>query len=169
MNDTWTGTPYVISATGRAAAIAVKSQSNAQLNMERALETIPPKHIVFGKISEVSASQTVVLSNGRKHFPTKEKKMSKVVDLTGKRFERLLVIERAENTKGGTRWRVVCDCGTTKIVPARGLRRGSSKSCGCLRLAQIKKRNTKHGYARGCPSPLYASSEKSVGNWRVQR
>jgi len=58
--------------------------------------------------------------------------MSKVVDLTGKIFGRLTVIERAENDiRGKSRWKVLCDCGGTKIVPGNGLKRGT-KSCGCL-------------------------------------
>jgi len=58
----------------------------------------------------------------------------RVVDLTGLRFERLVVLERAENDKyGRARWKVVCDCGQSKIACARELVSGDTKSCGCLR------------------------------------
>jgi hypothetical protein len=52
-------------------------------------------------------------------------------DLTGQRFHRLTVISEA-SLKGPRRWRVVCDCGTECIVRAYSLKRGDSKSCGCL-------------------------------------
>ena len=56
-----------------------------------------------------------------------------LIDLTGKRFGRWLVIERAENADyGGTQWKCLCDCGKEKIVYGGSLRRGISRSCGCL-------------------------------------
>lgn len=42
--------------------------------------------------------------------------MGNYIDLTGQRFGRLVVIERAENDSGGhTRWTCKCDCGKTKL------------------------------------------------------
>lgn len=59
-------------------------------------------------------------------------------DLTGQRFNKLLVIGRAENSKNGTsRWICKCDCGKTTIVTCTKLTRGNTKSCGCWR----KRRN----------------------------
>lgn len=53
-------------------------------------------------------------------------------DLTGFRFEKLLVLSREENDKDGTaRWLCVCDCGESRIVAGTGLRAGRNKSCGC--------------------------------------
>ena len=64
--------------------------------------------------------------------------MPKSVDLTGKRFGRLTVIERAESRKqpkGGrsTRWLCQCDCGNVVLVNASTLKNGESKSCGCIK------------------------------------
>lgn len=68
--------------------------------------------------------------------------MSKLVNLTGERFGKLTVIKRAENAKGGiSRWECQCDCGNKKIVRGNDLKRGSVKSCGCLRKTPP---NTKH-------------------------
>ena len=40
-----------------------------------------------------------------------------VLDLKNKKFNRLLVLERAENTKSGkSRWLCQCDCGKKTIV-----------------------------------------------------
>lgn len=61
--------------------------------------------------------------------------MTKITDLTGKKFGRLTVIERAlENTPiGSARWHCKCGCGTACIINGAALRNGRTKSCGCLR------------------------------------
>lgn len=59
--------------------------------------------------------------------------MAKLKDLTGHRFERLTVIERADNCKSGrSMWWCKCDCGKEICVIGQNLVRGSTKSCGCL-------------------------------------
>lgn len=58
---------------------------------------------------------------------------AKVIDLTGRRFERLLVIDRAKNSKSGkVYWRCLCACGAQVDVRSRRLRDGTTRSCGCL-------------------------------------
>ncbi len=59
--------------------------------------------------------------------------MSKIINLIGKRFERLIVIERSENIKERVAWKCQCDCGNTKIVTSQDLKHKKVKSCGCLR------------------------------------
>lgn len=57
----------------------------------------------------------------------------KTLDLTGKRFGRLTVLERAENNKKREkRWKCVCDCGKETIAVSYRLINGRVKSCGCL-------------------------------------
>jgi len=51
------------------------------------------------------------------------------IDLTGKRFGRLVVVERADDH----RWSCRCDCGNEKTLPGDSLRSGQTRSCGCLR------------------------------------
>jgi len=58
-------------------------------------------------------------------------KYKNVIDLTGKRFSRWLVI-KLDRLDGGAWWICECDCGNTKSVPGSALRNGSSQSCGCL-------------------------------------
>jgi len=55
--------------------------------------------------------------------------MSNFVDLTGRRFGRLIVLGPAER-----KYHVICicDCGRTKIVRKNVLVYGTTKSCGCL-------------------------------------
>ncbi|KRM12752.1 hypothetical protein FD16_GL001930 [Paucilactobacillus suebicus DSM 5007 = KCTC 3549] len=67
--------------------------------------------------------------------------VTRAVDMTGKRFGRLVVIKRAKNAKnGGARWLCQCDCGSTKVVDGTRLRSGVTKSCGCIRAEMAKER-----------------------------
>lgn len=72
--------------------------------------------------------------------------MPQIVDLTGKRFGRLTVIERDENKRqsnGKTvvMWKCYCDCGKYVTTSGRNLRYGSTKSCGCYHEEVMKKCN----------------------------
>lgn len=72
--------------------------------------------------------------------------MGKVIDLTGQKFARLTVIERAENNnRGNAMWRCKCDCGNEIITRGSCLTTGNTKSCGCYRLEQIISRCKTHG------------------------
>ena len=58
--------------------------------------------------------------------------------MTGKQFNDLRVIERADNyrAKDGTSyvmWKCVCKCGNTSVVRATSLKNNSVRSCGCSR------------------------------------
>ena len=73
--------------------------------------------------------------------------MSHLIDITGMRFGRLVVIEKAINTSKTTnaRWMCKCDCGNVVIVLSTTLRNGQSKSCGCYRSDYWKEKMTTHG------------------------
>jgi hypothetical protein len=84
--------------------------------------------------------------------------MSAVIDLTEQKFFRLTVIERAGNyqTPNGrtaAQWLCRCDCGTTKIVRADGLRTGLTKSCGCFQREQVRRSCKTHGHKPKGESP----------------
>ena len=57
-----------------------------------------------------------------------------LMDLTGKKFGRLTVIERSpDNSKNGQpKWICKCDCGKITTVGGWNLRSGQTRSCGCL-------------------------------------
>ena len=59
-------------------------------------------------------------------------KMSHFVDLTGRRFGRLVVLARSHSQGGDVFWVCECDCGSVKTISGHSLRRGRTKSCGCL-------------------------------------
>lgn len=66
-------------------------------------------------------------------------------DLTGQRFGRLTVIERAPNKGNKTMWLCKCDCGNVKTVDSYLLKSGQTMSCGCLHREMVSKQHTKHG------------------------
>jgi len=53
-------------------------------------------------------------------------------NLIGKRFGRLLVLERVDEHARNILWKCQCDCGATKIVRGGNLKNGNVRSCGCL-------------------------------------
>lgn len=58
---------------------------------------------------------------------------SKCVNLMGERFGRLTVIEKMETRyKRQVEWKCKCDCGNEVVVASDSLRRGMTRSCGCL-------------------------------------
>lgn len=71
--------------------------------------------------------------------------MSKINDLTGKKFGRLKVIEYyGSNKNGRALWLCKCDCGKTKSVLGNSLLCGLTLSCGCYNKEKAQKRRTKH-------------------------
>ena len=73
----------------------------------------------------------------------------KVIDRTGQRYGRLIVIEPAETRvvsgKPRFHWLCRCDCGNEAVVWSWSLGRGATRSCGCL---VTDLRLTPDGYAR---------------------
>ena len=68
--------------------------------------------------------------------------MGKLLDLTGQAFNRLTVIERADNNLNGkVMWNCICICGNYKSVSSHSLYVGKTKSCGCLRKEVTAKNN----------------------------
>lgn len=59
--------------------------------------------------------------------------MSKFDDLSGQKFGNLTVIERDNSKSNGTYWVCRCVCRNVTSVSAPNLKRGHTKSCGCLR------------------------------------
>ena len=67
------------------------------------------------------------------------------VDLLGKRFGKLIVIERMPNVpKHHARWLCCCDCGNTTVAESHCLQNGSVQSCGCM-LSEMHKTHGKTG------------------------
>ena len=70
----------------------------------------------------------------------------------GDRFYRLTVIGRSDRRDGkNTCWHCRCDCGRETVVSTGQLRRGTSKSCGCLAI-ELARARKEHGMA---DTPVY--------------
>ena len=81
--------------------------------------------------------------------------MGKIIDLTGKKFGRLTVLqlvpkEIRHDTTRQSFWLCQCDCGN--IISIASWRLGSNKcnSCGCYRNEQVKKAKFKKRIRNEC-------------------
>ena len=81
-----------------------------------------------------------------------------IVEMKGKRFGRLIVLDVDGKDGRAVTWKVKCDCGTIKVVRGGSLRYGRTRSCGCLLREVAGKRakagnwSRKHGLSN---HPLY--------------
>ena len=72
--------------------------------------------------------------------------MSNFIDMTGRRFGRLVVLERAgSDAHGKPTWLCRCDCGRETTVDGTSLRRGRTMSCGCYQREIVSRANKTHG------------------------
>ena len=75
--------------------------------------------------------------------------MSKFIDITGRKFGRLVVQGLAgKDRHGEPMWNCLCDCGDTKRVRGRSLKDSHTKSCGCYKIEQTSKAQTTHGHLK---------------------
>lgn len=79
------------------------------------------------------------------------------VEMVGKRFGSLVVLQRAANHGRRVAWVCRCDCGANTEAAGEHLRSGGTRSCGCLRSTVHRARaqrgvaipdNTRHGHGR---------------------
>ena len=71
---------------------------------------------------------------------TSERRSNSGLDLTGKRFDRLVAIKpTGEKTPEGRVWLCKCDCGGSIETTARNLNGGRTTSCGCKQREQVTK------------------------------
>jgi hypothetical protein len=61
-----------------------------------------------------------------------------LIDITNKRFKRILVLSYDHSDSKKSYWKVQCDCGKIFITRSDSLRSGKTKSCGCLQKEKAK-------------------------------
>ena len=71
----------------------------------------------------------------------------KKLNLVGKKFSRLLVIEFAHMKNHRSYWKCLCDCGNEKITVRASLIGGCTKSCGCLKKEMLREKNKSIKYS----------------------
>ena len=101
--------------------------------------------------------------------------MTRVIDITGQRFGRLVVLKREGSSKDGkATWLCQCDCGSKPItISGKRLRTKSAptRSCGCLKIerSQNKKENL-YGQVFDALTALeyVPGSGDDVGKWKYK-
>lgn len=82
------------------------------------------------------------------------------VDITGIRFGRLVPMRRHGKCGNAWMWLCQCDCGSKPVILGANLRRGMTRSCGCLRREVTSKRMKAiktHGMSN---TPTYVSWQR---------
>jgi hypothetical protein len=88
-----------------------------------------------------------------------------LIDLTGMKFNRLRVVERAKNSKRDqARWLCICECGGRKVVVGSHLRKGLIRSCGCLHKETLTQRNQTHGMRGSREYKSFAAAKSRCRN-----
>ena len=89
--------------------------------------------------------------------------MGNFIDRTGKRFGKLVVIEKVQKPEGknrkGVYWLCECDCGRQIEIRSDSLVRGSTKSCGCY-----KNDLQRLDYGESCATILFCSYKIKARN-----
>lgn len=82
-----------------------------------------------------------------------------LIDITGKRFGRYVVLRFAgKNKHNQSTWLCRCDCGREKVVQGLALKSGRTKSCGCLSAEKRRAKLIKHGHtAHGVVTQEYSA------------
>ena len=71
------------------------------------------------------------------------------IDLTGRRFGRLVVTHRCPERRGvAIVWACKCDCGSAVDVIGASLRNGNTRSCGCLLRDWCSESKSTHGLSQ---------------------
>lgn len=79
--------------------------------------------------------------------------MGKLIDLTGQRFGKLVVLENMGKLDGHRYyWKCQCDCGTIANIKGDSLRSGNTKSCGCGKYDGFKQYNQQQTEATLIPA-----------------
>ena len=132
----------------------------------------PDKHYVARGMCSSCYQQWWKKNKG--HLPLNEngtimrRRKPRAPDLAGQTFGRLTVIGPAGWTnQGGKKWLCACACGGRTVVAGQELRRGSTRSCGCI----CRGRCWRHGWYG---TPTYGSWQsmhtrcrlRSHGQWK---
>lgn len=75
--------------------------------------------------------------------------MSKALSIAGEKYGRLRAIEPLRTSPQGVVWKFICECGRETTAPAKAVKHGGIRSCGCLARETWAKRckslNKTHG------------------------
>lgn len=96
--------------------------------------------------------------------------MPAAINLTGERFGRLTVIERVGTQCGHVLWLCKCDCGKETRSLAGDLKKGKTKSCGCMNRERVGAMAKMAGEVRGTQMKKHGLSGTRLYNvWKAMR
>lgn len=88
------------------------------------------------------------------------------IDILGQKFGRLTAIEFVVapegHQRGPAKWLCKCECGSSKVVAAMSLRRGKTRSCGCLHVSMLKSGNFRRSHGKAHTKVWHTH----LGMWR---
>ena len=89
------------------------------------------------------------------------------LDIAGKKFGHLTVIEKAESPDElkDTFWRCRCDCGNETVVDRRRLVNGSIRSCGCKKKTPLEITGQRYGKLLVVGKNIPASKVRGSSVW----
>jgi hypothetical protein len=95
---------------------------------------------------------------------TRDELMAKIIDRTGHVYGRWTLLERIPGKRA---YLCKCECGTVKPVHTTHLRRGKTKSCGCLDRELFRARSTTHGMSNTVEHRTWLSMRDRCRNPKV--
>ena len=101
-------------------------------------------------------------------------KPKKIMDLTGERYGKLVVLELDHIERSIKYWKCKCECGNTTVVREGNLKSGTTKSCGCLRKIskkhdEVTVQKIKPRHNNGGVFFLQAGEIKLKGNYESEK
>lgn len=91
-------------------------------------------------------------------------KKGEFIDITGKRFGRLIAINWSHKKGKFSYWNCKCDCGNEKTIQLTNLTQGKTTSCGCYLKEKAKADNTSHDKSRTSEYRIWASMKSRCFN-----
>jgi len=114
---------------GRGIAVCIRWR----LSFKAFLADVGPRPSARHTLDRINVEDGYHAANVRWALPEVQARNKRVVELTGRRFGRLVVLHRAPRRPDGrARWVCRCVCGQERVVDGKSLRSGNTRSCGCL-------------------------------------
>lgn len=85
-------------------------------------------------------------------------------DITGQKFGRLTVTGFAYIKNKRTFWHCLCDCGNDGTYCGKDVKRGNTRSCGCIKAELNKQRLLRHGMRRTVEYTTWESMKRRCYN-----
>jgi hypothetical protein len=131
--------------TSEASSLDLVGQQYGRLLVLRRIQSTPVKWLCQCSCGSETQVLTTNLRNGNTQscgcLQRERSSGACLIDLTGHRFGRLLVIRRSTRTARRTMWICECRCGKEAEVSTQSLRNAGTKSCGCLTSESASRRS----------------------------